>query len=95
MDVDNHTVFFACAPNRVIRRGVNGVDASTRGKSGDEDPTGQAVSGDPLDVCDGVVDVVEKDLPDPGATSWDCGTPVGQPSIVCSKSRESKFIFLC
>ena len=57
---------------------------TARRHDGQQHPAAQAVVGDPVDVGDCVIDVVEEDLADARAPFRRTGAPVDQPAVVCA-----------
>ena len=81
--VDHHAELVAHRPQGVVPVGVERVDVlGVRGHRGHEDAAPQVVLLDPADVGDRLVDVVEEDLPDPGALQRVLVAPVGEPAVV-------------
>jgi hypothetical protein len=54
----------------------------------------QAVLGDPLDVLDRVVEVVQVDEADSGAALGRLATEVGEPAVVRARARERVLVVL-
>ena len=60
----------------------------------DQDAAAQAVLLDPLHVLDRVVDVVQEDLADAGATLREAAAPVGHPAVVRADAGEPVLVLV-
>ena len=81
--VDGHVEIRDDLPQPVVRRVVERLDPFDVGRHvGDEDATAEAVVLDPADVLNGVIDVVEEDLTDPGPALGELVAEVHQPAVV-------------
>jgi hypothetical protein len=69
---------------REQRRDVRAVGRHVR----QQHAAAQPVLGDPLDVADRLVDVVQVDEPDPGAPLGRLGAEVDQPAVVRADALE-------
>ncbi len=83
VEVDRDVEVLQRGPQRVVDGVVHGrhpVDVGRHG--GEQHPAAQARLLDPGGVGDGVVDVVQEDLADPGAAFGPPGAEVGHPAVV-------------
>ena len=82
MVVDGHVEVFAHCPQRLVVGCVERREAGVGRDAGQQDATEQIRLPRPLGLLDRVVDVVEEDLRDSGATPGRLGAEVGEPSVV-------------
>ena len=89
--VDHHAELLADRPQRVVLLGVERVDVLGVGRHRrDQDPAPEVVLLDPTDVGDRLVDVVEEDLADAGASLRVLAAPVGEPAVVRPDAGEAQ-----
>ena len=95
MRVHRYAEVFADLPDRVVAGVVERLDVIDVGRDrGDEHAAAQAVLFDPLDISDGVIDLVQEDLPDAGPAFGVPPAPVGEPAVVGADTGEPVLVLL-
>ena len=95
VDVDRHLELLEHRPHRVVDRVVQRLHPVHVGRDvRQQDAAAQVVLLDPADVGDGVVDVVEEDLPDAGPPLRELAAPVDQPAVVGPDAGEAVLVVL-
>src|SRR5699024_11162508 len=84
--VDGKPGLGAGGPDRVVVLGVDRGKAGVLGDPGQQDAAFEARFGDPADLLDRRVDVVQEDLGDTGEPAVGLPAELGQPTVVGSQT---------
>ena len=92
---DRNAELLARPPHRVEGRVVEGRDVRhVVGTARQQHAAAQPVLGDPVDVGDGVIDVIQEDLPDAGAPVGRDRAEVGEPAVVRPDAGQAQLVLL-
>jgi hypothetical protein len=95
MDVDRHFEILDDLPQSVVFRIVKrSHPLDIRWDIGQQDAAPQAVLFDPVDVSDGVVDLIEEDLTDAGPSLGKLGAEVDQPTVMGPDAGQTMLVVL-
>ena len=92
--VHDESELLACPPDGVVVGGVERILVRTGWDAGNEDPALQAGLGDPVDLGDRVVDVIEQDLGDPRPPAGQFVAEVDHPPVVGLERCPAVFVLL-